>query len=838
MNRKLLGLLLILIGLVGCSDKTYRLENTQEILGASDSLQGSSTAGNFVATAIKETNSLDVVLYPSDLLDVDRFSLVKAGMTEQEIKEVASMFPSGAKDKFRIGRMSGRDIKAFIQSRTVRNNSADIQVAGMKYHVHTVGGVLQYAYFNLKRNGVEEELKDKENYKVAISDYYYFSGDTFPSYFYGDAMNRGFNNVGRMISVKKSVETYLSKMTRLPFLKEKRAHYTSFIVGNTGSMRIPDIQGAQHRTPFLGYATKTTGIVTAFGKRDRFPGGIDIYIQDPNGDGRDETSDAIHIFTKDESLKLELGDEIEVSGIIYEEMTTTGMGRTSIQEVTAKNFKVLSKGNALPAPVVLGVKGRAIPDHDVSTWKGDLNLKPFLTLTDGIDFWESLEGMRVSLNDALILGFRGGQEEFEALRPKDYLNLYITADGYEKKIRTTTVGGLMIDPIAGDFNPEIIQIASNHLSKGIDPKVFFNVGEIINGEIVGVLSYEQNIFGGGELSLITPEPQKAMAEFSGRGKVELEDREVAEFTADEDHLTVATFNVENLNATQKDRLKQMGRVVSETLKCPDIVNLVEIQDNNGEDFTGGSIANLTLQRFIENTPCPGVDYRPINIDPVNHNEGGVPGGNIRVSMIYNANRVQFERRGSHGPLVHAGLVPGVGLKNNPGRVYPRSDEFAGTRKSIVSQFTFKGQNVYVIGNHFNSKLGDTSAWSNMQPVKLGSEERRSKLAKMINNFVQEILRAEPNANVLVLGDFNAYIVENPMKILEGNELKNLMTIDSLVPAEKRYTTNYNGNSQALDYIFASKALLAKEPQLNVLHINSDFMGRLSDHDPLVARFKF
>ncbi len=838
MKRKLFSLLFILIGLVSCSDKSYRLENSQEVLGSSNSLQGSSTAGNFIATAIKESNNLDIVLYPSDLLDMDKFALVKIGMTDQEKKEVISMFPGGNRDTFRVGRMSGSDIKNFIKSRTVKNGTADLQVAGMKYHVHAVGGVLQYAYFNLKRNGVEEELKDKENYKVAISDFHYFNGETFPSYFYGDSMNRGFNDVGRTLSAKKSVETYLSKMVSLPYLKEKRAQYTTFIVGNTGEMRIPDIQGAQHRTPYLGYATKTKGIVTAFGKRDRFPGGIDIYIQDPVGDGRDETSDAIHIFSKDESIKLKLGDEIEISGIIYEEMTTTGMGRTSIQEVDARNIKVLSSGNPLPTPVVLGTKGRAIPDHDVSTWRGDLNLKPFLKMTDGIDFWESLEGMRVTISDALILGFRGGQEEFEALRPKDYLNLYITADGYEKKIRTTTVGGLMIDPIAGDFNPEIIQIASNHLSKGIDPKVFFNVGEIIDGDLTGVLSYEKNIFGGGELSLITPEPQKAMADFSGRGKVELEDREVAEFESTEDHLTVATFNVENLNATQKDRLKQMGRVVSETLKCPDIVNLVEIQDNNGEDFTGGSVANLTLKRFIENTPCPGTDYRPLNIDPVNHNEGGVPGGNIRVSMIYNANRVQFNQRGSQAPLVHAGLLPGLGLKNNPGRVYPRSDEFAGTRKSIVSQFTFKGQNVYVIGNHFNSKLGDTSAWSNMQPVKLGSEERRSKLAKMINKFVQEILRTEPNANILVLGDFNAYTVENPMKILEGNELKNLMNIDELVSPEKRYTTNYNGNSQALDYIFASKALLAKEPQLNVLHINSDYMGRLSDHDPLVARFKF
>lgn len=838
MNKKLLSLLLILIGLAGCSDKSYRLENSQEVLGASDSLQGSSTTGNFVATAIKEANDLDIVLYPSDLLDMDKFALVKPGMTPEEIKDLLNLFPGGTRDSFKIGRMSGKAIKSFIKSRTVKTNSADLQVAGMKYHVHTIGGVLQYAYFNLKRNGVEESLKDGENYKVAISDFHYFSGETFPGYFYGDSMNRGFNDVGRTISAKKSVEKYLQNLSFLPYLKERRAVYTSFIVGNTGEMSIPNIQGAQHRTPFLGYATKTKGIVTAFGKRDRFPGGIDIYIQDPKGDGRVETSDAIHIFSKDESIKLELGDEIEISGIIYEEMTTTGMGRTSIQEVDANSIKVLSKGNPLPTAVHLGVNGRPIPDHDVSTWRGDLNLKPFLKMTDGIDFWESLEGMRISINDALILGFRGGNEEYESQRPKDYLNLYITADGNEPKVRTTQVGGLMIDPIGGDFNPEIIQIASNHLSKGIKTNEFYNIGEVISGTIEGVLSYEKNIFGSGELSLIIPEEQKALTEFKGRGEVKLEDREITTLESSEDHLTVATFNVENLNSKQKKRLQLMGRVVSETLKCPDIVNLVEIQDNNGEDFTGGSTASETMKKFIENTPCPGVDYQPINIDPVNHNEGGVPGGNIRVSMIYNANRVGFEQRGDMSPLTHAGLNPNGGLVHNPGRVFPRADEFKGTRKSIVSQFTFKGQNVYVIGNHFNSKLGDTSAWSNKQPVKLGSEERRAGLAKMINKFVQEIQRVDPDANVIVAGDFNAYIVETPMRILEGNTLKNLMTYGDLLAPEKRYTTVYNGNSQALDYIFVNKALLSKEPQIEVLHINSDYMGAFSDHDPLVARFKF
>ena len=182
MSKKLLSLLLILIGLLGCSERSYQLENTQEVLAASNSLKESSTSGNFVATALKEAHQLDIVLYPSDLLDMDKFALVKPGMSKSEVKDLLNLFPAGIKDKFKLGRMSGKAIKKFIKSRTVKTNTADLQVAGMKYHVHTIGGVLQYAYFKLIRNGVEETLKDKEYYKVAISDYHYFT--SFPTFFH------------------------------------------------------------------------------------------------------------------------------------------------------------------------------------------------------------------------------------------------------------------------------------------------------------------------------------------------------------------------------------------------------------------------------------------------------------------------------------------------------------------------------------------------------------------------------------------------------------------------------------------------------------------------------
>ena len=74
-----------------------------------------------------------------------------------------------------------------------------------------------------------------------------------------------------------------------------------------------------------------------------------------------------------------------------------------------------------------------------------------------------------------------------------------------------------------------------------------------------------------------------------------------------------------------------------------------------------------------------------------------------------------------------------------------------------------------------------------------------------------------------------------MRVLEGDVLYNLMRD---IPKNERYTTNHNGNSQSLDYIFINRNLRRHKPRFEVLHLNSDFMGRLSDHDPIWSGFKF
>ena len=265
---------------------------------------------------------------------------------------------------------------------------------------------------------------------------------------------------------------------------------------------------------------------------------------------------------------------------------------------------------------------------------------------------------------------------------------------------------------------------------------------------------------------------------------------------------------------------------------------MEIQDANGSDFAGSATGESTLNNLISHIDCDGVEYRGLNIDPEMNAEGGQPGGNIRVAFLYNAKRVSFSPRGNPGTLTETRVLPDGRLENNPGRVFPNDPVFRRTRKSLAAEFEFRGERIVLIANHLNSKLGDSSQWGAEQPVVYGSESLRKQLAEKLNSFVKLLQSASPKQHVIVLGDFNAYLQEEAMSILAGRELQNLLLFENLVAPQNRYSTNFNGNSQAIDFIFASPGLLQRSPAVEILHINSNFMGRLSDHDPLVSRFLF
>jgi len=829
-------LIYILLGSVllsSCSDqKAYVLERPDVLIDALNKDTESITAGNLMATALKEEKDLDVVLYPNEFINVDENTVLSANPDTSTKDKIKSIFPkSGQMDQFRIGTMKGKDIKAFIFERATEKFSNPFQVAGIQYHIHFVGGMVRYKNFSKKRG----KLEDNKRYRIAISEYFYKNGAVFPRYEYRNSMSYRFRFSGKRFSAIQALDSYLSNLEEMPVLTDTRAKVSKHVLGNAGELSIPQIQGTKYLSNYYGNYVTTTGIITSVGQVGWFPGGTEIYIQSESDDGNPKTSEAVMLYLPETNSVYKIGDKIQVSGVIYEALRTSGLSLTSIRDIT--DIKVLSKRNPLPAAVLIGNNGRNIPKKVFSTFKGNLNDKAELDLTQALDFYESLEGMRVAVNNPRVLGFRGGKTDVTDKNAKRHLTLYVRADGDKKSDNETKSGGIIINEDNKDFNPEIFSIATSDHSIGLQMNHHYRVGDTLTGKVEGVFTYLKNLFGGGEYTLVLPEYQKAVGDIELKEEgTDFKDRPVTTLKSDSDSLTIAAFNIENLggNLGAEERIKNLTDVVETNLKCPDILTMVEVQDDNGVNFNGGSSAYQTLSKIIGELDC-GHSYGIANIDPIVHGEGGQPGGNIRVAIIFNRDKVGFNPRFNIDPLADTVVMSNGSLSNNPGRVFPNDRAFRNSRKSIISEFIFKGQKIFIIGNHLNSKLGDRDFRGAIQPFVSGSEQKRIPKAARLNEFVRTIKSKNSNAHVFVMGDFNANMNEKSMKVLEGDVLTNMMR---MIPANARYSTNHNGNSQPLDYIFSTKEILERDAKFEVLHINSDYMGRTSDHDPVIGKFNF
>ncbi len=825
LQRWLAGLTLVCLG--ACVDEPKAKDPSQILIDTTGRYERSTTAGNLMANALVDSYELDIAFYPSAFLSSERYAIISQGMNPELVKErILPLYPEGDQDFFQIGTMKGSQIRKFLMQRTLENYRLDLQVAGIEYAMHFEGGL---AVLDHVQRPHGEALQDDRYYRVAISDYFYFHPDTFPGYRFRNGLEQGFDREEGLFSAREALATYIQKGRPLPLVDEIRGEVQLNGKGPIDqALSIAEIQGVAHLSPYRGYTVTTEGVVTALAKKD--DGTIELYIQAQTDDADQRTSNALNIYLPQVSSNVKVGALIRVRGEVFEIQTAQGMTRTSLRNIAS--LDVLANDVPLPSPIIVGGQGLKVPSKIISSYRGNINNKETLVLSDGLDFWESLEGMRVKVAKPRVVGFRGGQEKFaNALQ---YMAINVIPEGSSSADEFNSAGGIGYSPQeGGDFNPEVLRIPLADLAPQVKANQIFNVGDIFSYDLEGIISFETNTFGDGEFVLYVT------GDFGSTSQLKsLEERPKTKLVADEQHVTVATFNVENLASNETERLRRLGEVVRINLKCPDVIVLPEIQDNNGIDFSGGSAADRTLSELIASINCTGAQYEGINIDPIPGQDGGQPGGNIRVAMIYNAARIGFEQRGQAGPLDETLIGADGRISQNPGRVFPNDPAFRKSRKSLVAEFSFNGKLFYVIGNHTNSKLGDASPWGAKQPSDPGSEQARIKIASRINKFASLLLARNPSANILVAGDFNAYQYEKSMAVLAGVELENLMTREGGLPAVDWFSSNYDGNMAVIDHIFASRNILDTSPELEIVHVNSPYMGKISDHDPVLARIRF
>jgi predicted extracellular nuclease len=218
-------------------------------------------------------------------------------------------------------------------------------------------------------------------------------------------------------------------------------------------------------------------------------------------------------------------------------------------------------------------------------------------------------------------------------------------------------------------------------------------------------------------------------------------------------------------------------------------------------------------------------------------------------------------------LVDTGVLGGdqikVGLIYRPAAVTPvgpwMSDAdpvWSRVPLAQVFQDNATGERFTVVVNHFKSKGcdGATGADLDQNDGQGCYNARRMQQAQRLVQWVAgTVIPAAGDSDVLLIGDYNAYALEDPIAALRTAGYSSLTPVTD-------YSYVFSGQSGSLDHALASAGLLSQVAGADVWHINADeprvldyneefkTPGQLvslyspdayrsSDHDPLVVRLQ-
>jgi predicted extracellular nuclease len=555
--------------------------------------------------------------------------------------------------------------------------------------------------------------------------------------------------------------------------------YRMMSVQAATSRSICQIQGDGFESPYDGDAVTTRGVVIADFDNASKKG---FYIQDENCDGNADTSDGILVYLGVSALVVDVGDLVEVTGIVNEYY-----GLTEILADPA-NVIVTSSGNPFPT-------------------SADLN--PPFDDAQSQAYFESLEGMYVSLADAKVVGPTNSSDETWVVRSDLGINRVFGDDpaGTGERICVDDGGHFEIIPEA-------------------------RVGDQVLG-LVGVMDYAYGLFRLQLLASPTLIPASSSTEAGAESA--------------SPPITFGTFNLENLFDTVDDPLTG-DTILSNTAYQRKLEKLALAIHNELDEP-----AILAVQEAENATVLTDLIARSEIVAPYNFVlvEGADARG-IDVALLYRtdlATVTTFEQRQGCTTLVD-GLGPdGNGDVINPANALTCDTNHNGiddgnrlfSRPPLVVELSvdLNGQDetFFVIVNHWKSKGEDTDDVEYTLP-------RRVKQAQFVAGLAQEILAANPGANLVVLGDLNDYGDSQPLQELENSGLTNLVP---RVEKSQRYTYIYEGISQVLDHVLVNPDFLKHWLAPSVVHFNADYPYsyrsqsgipiRSSDHDSVLVEIK-
>ena len=619
------------------------------------------------------------------------------------------------------------------------------------------------------------------------------------------------------------------------------------------------------------------GIVTALGQSLT----RGFYLTDPVGDGNPATSDGIFVYLNDKDFATKYKDIKPGAELCLEAKVEEYYGGTQLKptfESGKARVQVTTQGLNVPTSVLQVNEGESLAQA-MNRYEGmrvrlDSSSDLHLTRNYGFDYKVYRNNVELAHKTPLI-------------KPTQ-LHVANSADA----VALATKNG---------SNRLVVESDSNKVPDGVIPwfpeldadQGYLRLGDQLTG-LEGVIVYNKDAF-----RLVVPSDVTLTAGALLRSPEE--DRQDAPARLAGSDLRIGSFNVLNyftshssiggaLNILCKDQAdadnakgcnrgaksqpefeKQRTKIVNAiTAMDADLLGLMEMENNGFED--NSALHNL-VTRLNEQQKDASKHYAYVRLPVTALTDGKFFGGDaIMVAMIY--------RPALLTPSGDASVIKLPEQRYTTGGVA----KTAGQRDSLVQTFTLakSKEPLTLVVNHLKSK--GSGCYENgdgkTEPADLQGKctEFRVSAAKVLGEAVSKL-----PGQVLLVGDFNSYAKEDPIRVLTdynpatserkivsashtfigeqsyeqlGREVTRsygLIDLNVKFNKEKAISYSYDGELGTLDYALANPALASKVAGVADWHINSfesslfeygsQYTGTLlksdnpfsaSDHDPIIV----
>ena len=571
-----------------------------------------------------------------------------------------------------------------------------------------------------------------------------------------------------------------------------------------GPATLGALQGKGPRSPFENREVAMHGVVTG-----NFVAGLDgFFMQDGAGadDADSTTSDAVFVqWMRDRTPKVRRGDRLSVWGKVVE----LGETEQTVTAIAAAKVEVLGRGGV-----------------NVTT----INAAPAV----GAD-WERHESMWLRIDAPLTVTGNGGLIRFGELE--------VAFGGRLVQPTERHPPGPKADALAADNQARMLVLDDNRRGEFPDRLWFLEAG----------LTHAAPLRAGSTLA----EVEGVLNHGFGRWRLQLTDE--LKISAQSPRpkpleapagLRIASVNLENFfngNGRQAGfptprgamSLKEFEHQTSKTVALlvglrADVLAVSEVE-NDGNDARSAEASLLTA--LNAGMGADG-DYRAVVAA-----EGASGRDQIRVGLFYRDSKVR--------PLGDA-----VAINEAP---------FAagGSRPPLAQAFlaTDGGEPFVVVANHFKSK---GSCPTPEQPAAPGDSDKgdfqscwnatRVASAQRLHDWLQTDPTGHGVERMVLLGDFNAYAQEDPLRLLRQLGWRDVFEVTG---ASEVYSYVYAGQAGRLDHGMVTAALAPAVSGAAIWHTNADEAEafhyqtshrnpewhsvspwRTSDHDPLLIGLDF